>query len=135
MDGFDLSDALLLEEELSFSRLDEPDEGISLTMEDLDNTCDNTAAPSEGFSLPETDLSKLPSPPEWAPGLDVGSHVRRRWAPVEAQAQVLLVNLVLNLKKVPGLLAGWLCRCATIQIPQRNTFQFKVIVVPNKKLQ
>ena len=37
----------------------------------------------------------------WHPGLDVGTWVRRRWAPLNAQCQVLLANLVLNLKKMP----------------------------------
>lgn len=37
----------------------------------------------------------------WNPGLDVGSWVRRRWAPLNAQCQVLLANVVLNLKKLP----------------------------------
>ena len=54
-----------------------------------------------GFSLAADVEEDAKAKGRWEPGKNIGSFIQRRWAPVQIQSSVLLVNLILNITKLP----------------------------------
>ena len=106
--GFDLQDSLFLEDEYSFEDVAMPgsEDGVScgFLLSDLHaEPPDLSELGEDGFLAEASVGSDEPARPrEWIPGKNIGNWIRRRWVPIAEQSQVLLCNLVLNLKKVPG---------------------------------
>lgn len=108
VDGFILSDEPMVEMAYDFHDVETcSDHKCGFDLDHMAELEMDESQPEKGFvlradqSMEDKFYNCEEDKSAWHPGMDVGTWVRRRWAPLNAQCQVLLANLVLNLKKMP----------------------------------